>query len=78
MHGDATLENMLIGSDGELGFVDCSGAGRSDRYLDLTVVEMNLREEFGREAADGFKTAYGLRDWDDRKAAFFADLYELF
>jgi aminoglycoside 3'-phosphotransferase II len=78
VHGDATLENMLIGPGGEVGFIDCSHAGRSDRYLDLAVVEMNLREDFGRKAADGFKAAYGLRDWDDRKAAFFVDLYELF
>jgi aminoglycoside phosphotransferase len=78
VHGDATLENLLIGPDGELGFIDCGHAGRSDRYLDLAVVEMNLREDFGREAADAFRAAYGLRDWDDRRAAFFADLYELF
>jgi aminoglycoside phosphotransferase len=78
VHGDATLENMLIGPDGELGFIDCANAGCSDRYLDLAVVEMDLRAGFGRDAAEGFRTAYGIRDWDDRKAAFFKDLYELF
>jgi aminoglycoside phosphotransferase len=78
VHGDATLENMLIGADGELGFIDCGHAGRSDRYLDLAVVEAELREGFGRKAAQVFMTAYGIRDWDGRKAAFFSDLYELF
>jgi aminoglycoside phosphotransferase len=78
VHGDATLENLLIGPDGELGFIDCGHAGRSDRYVDLAVVEMHLRADFGCEPADGFKAAYGLRKWDGRKAAFFADLYELF
>jgi aminoglycoside phosphotransferase len=77
-HGDATLENMLIGADGELGFIDCGQAGRSDRYLDLALVEADLRADFGPEAAEAFRTAYGVRDWDDRKAAFFRDLYELF
>ena len=78
VHGDATLENMLIGADGELGFIDCGHAGRSDRYLDLAVVEAELRTGFGREAAQGFIAAYGVREWDERKAAFFSDLYELF
>jgi aminoglycoside 3'-phosphotransferase II len=78
VHGDATLENMLIGQDGELGFIDCGHAGCSDRYLDLAVVDMDLRASFGRDAAEGFIAAYGIRDWDGPKAAFFRDLYELF
>lgn len=78
VHGDATLDNMLIGPDGELGFLDCGHAGRSDRYLDLAVVEMDLHAAFGRDSVEAFIAAYGIRHWDDRKAAFFRDLYELF
>jgi aminoglycoside phosphotransferase len=78
VHGDATRENMLIGPDGELGFVDCGQAGRSDRYQDLALIEVDLRMEFGREAVEEFRTAYGIRNWDERKAAFFRDLYEFF
>jgi aminoglycoside phosphotransferase len=78
VHGDATLANMLIGADGELGFIDCGHAGRSDRYLDLAVVDEELRTGFGRRAAEDFIAAYGICDWDDRKAAFYSDLYELF
>jgi aminoglycoside phosphotransferase len=78
VHGDATLANMLIGPDGELGFIDCGHAGRSDRYLDLAVVETELRTGFGHDAAQGFIAAYGIHQWDERKAAFFRDLYELF
>jgi aminoglycoside phosphotransferase len=78
VHGDATLSNMLIGSDGELGFIDCGHSGRSDRYVDLAVIEAELRGEFGRDAAECFNDAYGIREWDDQKAAFFRDLYELF
>ena len=78
VHGDATLSNMLIGPDGELGFIDCGHSGRSDRYVDLAVIEAELLTEFGRDAAECFKDAYGIREWDDRKAAFFRDLYELF
>jgi aminoglycoside 3'-phosphotransferase II len=78
VHGDATLSNMLIGPDGELGFIDCGHSGRSDRYTDLAVIEAELLTEFGRDAAECFNAAYGIREWDDRKAAFFGDLYELF
>lgn len=78
VHGDATLENMLIGADGELGFIDCGHAGRSDRYVDLAVVEAELRDGFGRKAAEDFRAAYSVVGWDDRRAAFFRDLYELF
>jgi aminoglycoside 3'-phosphotransferase II len=78
VHGDATLANMLIGPDGELGFIDCGHAGRSDRYLDLAVVEAELRAGFGPAAAQGFIAVYGIHEWDERKAAFFSDLYELF
>src|SRR5262249_24722242 len=78
IHGDATLANSLIGPDGELGFIDCGRAGRSDRYVDLAVVEAELLTEFGRDAAERFAAGYGLREWDDEKATFFRDLYELF
>ena len=78
VHGDATLSNMLIGPDGELGFIDCGHSGRSDRYMDLAVIEAELLTEFGRNAAECFNDGYGIREWDDRKAAFFRDLYELF
>jgi aminoglycoside phosphotransferase len=78
VHGDATLSNMLIGSDGELGLIDCGHSGRSDRYVDLAVIETELLTEFGRDAAECFNEAYGIREWDDQKAAFFRDLYELF
>jgi aminoglycoside phosphotransferase len=78
VHGDATLSNMLIGSDGELGFIDCGHSGRSDRYVDLAVIEAELLTEFGRDAVECFHDKYGTRQWDNQKAAFFRDLYELF
>ncbi len=78
VHGDAAVDNMLIGPDGEIGFIDCGAAGRSDRYLDLAVAEDSLRSDFGQDAAETFISAYGIRNWDHRKAAFFRDLYEFF
>jgi aminoglycoside 3'-phosphotransferase-2 len=78
VHGDATLANLMIGPDGELGFIDCGNAGRSDRYVDLAIIEAELRTGFGPEAARTFAAAYGMRAWDEQKAAFFRDLYEFF
>ena len=78
VHGDATLSNLLVRPDGELGFIDCGHAGRADRYVDLAIVEAELRKGFGPNAARCFIAAYGIRPWDERKAAFFSDLYELF
>jgi aminoglycoside 3'-phosphotransferase II len=78
VHGDATLANLMIGPDRELGFIDCGNAGRSDRYVDLALVEAELRTGFGPEAARSFAAAYGVSAWDEQKAAFFRDLYELF
>jgi aminoglycoside 3'-phosphotransferase-2 len=78
VHGDATLSNLVIGPDGELGFIDCGHAGRSDRYVDLAIVEAELRTGFGPQAARCFTAAYGVRAWNEQKAAFFKDLYEFF
>jgi aminoglycoside phosphotransferase len=78
VHGDATLSNLVIGPDGELGFIDCGDAGRSDRYVDLAILEAELRTGFGPDVARCFTTAYGVRAWNEQKAAFFRDLYEFF
>jgi aminoglycoside 3'-phosphotransferase-2 len=77
-HGDATLSNMIVGDDGAVGFVDCGQAGRADRYLDLAVTAGYIKEEFGKATVTRFARAYGEPSWQSAKAAFFADLYELF
>jgi aminoglycoside 3'-phosphotransferase-2 len=78
VHGDATLTNLIIGANGDLGFVDCGHCGRGDRYIDLAVLAAEIEEHHGPEAAMRFIRAYGLDFWDARKARYFSDLYELF
>jgi aminoglycoside 3'-phosphotransferase-2 len=78
VHGDATLSNILVDSAGVVGFVDCGNAGRGDRYLDLGVLAADIEDHFGQEAAARFARAYGPPAWDDTKARYYADLYELF
>jgi len=78
VHGDATLSNIIVDSDGAVGFVDCGNAGRADRYTDLAVLRADIEEHYGAEAAHHFSRVYGLGSWDEAKARFFSDLYELF
>jgi aminoglycoside 3'-phosphotransferase-2 len=78
VHGDATLSNLILGDNWEVGFVDCGNAGRADRYVDLALVVGEIEERFGPDARDIFSDAYGKLNWDSRKAAFYRDLYEFF
>ena len=77
VHGDATLSNLMIDADGNVGFIDCGSAGRGDRYLDLAVLAADIAEQHGTEAATAFARDYGII-WDAAKAQFYADLYEFF
>jgi aminoglycoside 3'-phosphotransferase-2 len=78
VHGDATFDNMLIGDDGSVGFIDCGHAGRGDRYLDLQAVIGDVDAHFGAEWIAPFARAYGMGTPDPAKLRFFGDLYELF
>jgi aminoglycoside 3'-phosphotransferase-2 len=78
VHGDATLSNIIVDSDGTVGFVDCGNAGRGDRYTDLAVLCPDIEDHYGAEAAQRFRRLYSPGGWDHTKARFFSDLYELF
>jgi aminoglycoside 3'-phosphotransferase-2 len=78
VHGDATLSNVIVDGVGAIGFVDCGNAGRGDGYLDLGVLAADIEDHFGNEAATHFARAYGGQVWDEAKARFYSDLYELF
>jgi aminoglycoside 3'-phosphotransferase-2 len=78
IHGDATFDNIRADADGSVGFIDCGRAGRADRYVDLCLVGAEIEEHFGADWLTPFVRAYGLRSWDDGKARWFSDLYELF
>ena len=77
-HGDATLPNVILGHDGQVGFVDCSHSGRADRYVDLSVLLDGIEDRFGVQARRTFIAAYGDPQWENSKAEFYRDLYELF
>lgn len=77
VHGDATLDNVMIDTGGGVSFIDCGNAGRGDRYLDLAVMASGIAEHFGADAVKDFARAYGGA-WDGVKARYYLDLYELF
>lgn len=77
VHGDATLSNLMIDTEGNVGFIDCGNAGRGDRYLDLAVLAADIAGQHGAEAATAFTRNYGVI-WDATKARYYLDLYELF
>jgi aminoglycoside 3'-phosphotransferase-2 len=77
-HGDATLSNLILSDDGQLGFVDCGHCGRADRYVDLALLAGELQRRLGTDALNTFTVAYGDLRWDERKAEFYRDLYEFF
>jgi len=77
-HGDATLSNLILTDDGQIGFVYCSHVGRADRYVDLALVVSGLEERFGRDVLASFGEGYAGLSWDSQKAEFYLDLYELF
>jgi aminoglycoside 3'-phosphotransferase II len=78
VHGDATMSNLMIDNKGQVGFIDCSNAGRGDRYLDLALLAADIENHHGAEAAVRFRKAYGVNHWDHAKARFYLDLYEFF
>lgn len=78
VHGDATLANLILGSDGAVGFIDCGHCGRGDRHVDLAPLLAELAEQFGPQAPSLFLEAYGAPKWDEVRAAYYRDLYELF
>jgi aminoglycoside 3'-phosphotransferase-2 len=78
VHGDATLSNLIFGEDHTIGFIDCGNAGRADRYVDLALLAQEIADRFGAQAHDAFLKSYGAGAWDEPKAEFYRDLYELF
>jgi aminoglycoside 3'-phosphotransferase II len=77
-HGDATLSNLILGDDGQVGFVDCGHCGRADRYVDLALLAGELQRRLGTDGFNAFTAAYGGLRWDESKAEFYRDLYEFF
>jgi aminoglycoside 3'-phosphotransferase-2 len=78
VHGDATLSNLIVDTDGNVGFIDCGNAGRGDRYIDLALLAADIEGHYGADARRDFIATYGEGNWDVAKSSYYLDLYELF
>ena len=78
VHGDATFSNIVLDAQQRIGFLDCGSCGKADAYTDLALLASEIEERYGKEWLDRFCSAYGLSEWDPRRAKFYLDLYELF
>jgi aminoglycoside phosphotransferase len=54
VHGDATLDNVIIVGDAVSGFVDVGRLGVGDRHNDLAIMERSLRHRVSAAAAEAF------------------------
>lgn len=76
-HGDLGDINVFVDAREELYFIDLGRGGLADRWLDITFIHRNLREEISQSAAAAFLTKLGLPDVP-AKREFFEQLDELF
>ena len=77
-HGDACLPNFMIEDGRFSGFVDCGRLGVADRWQDLALAIGSLERNFGRDFSAPFLDAYGLRQVDPEKLAWYLLLDEFF
>lgn len=79
-HGDYCTPNVLIdpATMTLTGFIDWGRAGVADRYLDLGIAARSVIYNYGETWVAPFFEAYGLREIDTAKVAFYRLLDEFF
>lgn len=79
-HGDYCLPNVLIDRERHRvsGYIDWSHAGVADRYMDLALAARSLVYNFGPGYEPLFWDAYGLKEVDATKLAYYQLLDEFF
>jgi len=79
VHGDMSLDNVLIDDTGKLSLVDCSGVDSGDARYDLALA-LNAEPEttYVTEEIEAFYAGYGSPKIDNATRRWFLDLYEFF
>lgn len=77
-HGDACLPNAIFEGSHFRGFVDCGRSGLADAYQDLALASRSIASHFGQKYVSAFFEAYGVREVDDSKLAYYRLADEFF
>lgn len=78
VHGDVTLDNVLVDDGRVTGLVDWGRCGVADRYVDLALVARSLARVAGPDVVFAFFEAYGLDGPDLAKVDFYVLADEFF
>ena len=79
IHGDFTLDNVLVASNALSGVIDWSGGDRGDPRYDLALAIRPEPEAFGDQAdVQAFFEGYGSQPLSDDEYRYFNGLYEFF
>lgn len=66
-HGDFCLPNVILDSNGGIGFVDLGSAGLGDRWRDLSLMARSIARACGERWASSFLRAAGEATRDPRR-----------
>jgi aminoglycoside phosphotransferase (APT) family kinase protein len=79
IHGDFTLDNVLVAGNAVSGVIDWSGGGRGDPRYDIALATRPEPEAFGNQADfQAFFEGYGSPLLCDDEYRYFVGLYEFF
>ena len=79
IHGDFTLDNVLVAGDALSGIIDWSGGDWGDRRYDLALAVRPEPEAFGNPGdVKAFFEGYGSQPLSDDEYRYFNGLYEFF
>jgi aminoglycoside phosphotransferase (APT) family kinase protein len=79
IHGDFTLDNVLVAGNAVSGVIDWSGGDWGDPRYDLALAIRPEPEAFGTQAdLQAFFEGYGSRPLSDDEYRYFVGLYEFF
>ena len=79
IHGDLTLENVLIDEAGQVSLIDWSNAGAGDFRSDVSLaLQTEPETSLAPEEVQAFYDGYGTAPVDEQERRWFEQLYEFF
>ncbi len=78
IHGDFTIDNVLIHEGNVTGIIDWGGGALGDARYDLALAIRPKPPIVTKADAEAFYRGYGKRKLTDEEFRYFVDLYEFF